>query len=186
MLIPFLWLPHLEKKKLSVFLYSFKDQWNSSMLPGPSMYYFSCSQAYSEVLSQINFEGCVWFTLLSSWLFFSPRLYLFCGRNRQMPQIVHGSIFREEKLYGSLRLSVIFYNPLLDTEPESISLPHTMVLEKGGIVPGKICEIMWGYKTFCFPAERFSEWVTDLTRSVTLIWLLQLILCLHLQGLKQQ
>lgn len=35
------------------------------------------------------------------------------------------------------------------------------VLERGGIVSGKICEIVWGEKTFCFPAERVSEWVTS-------------------------
>lgn len=31
---------------------------------------------------------------------------------------------------------------------------------------GKICEIVRGYKTFCFPSERLSEWVTDPTSNI--------------------
>lgn len=53
----------------------------------------------------------------------------------------HGSIFREEKLHVSLRLSFIFDNSLLDTEPESTSLSHTM--GSYGLGSGKRRNCVW-------------------------------------------
>lgn len=122
----------------------FKDQWNPRMLPGSSMYYFSYSQAYSEALSQINFEGCMWFTLLNSWLFFFPKIVLVLWKkptNALCAKREHGSVFREEKLHGSLRLFVIFDNSVLDTEPENISLSHTM--GSYGLGSGKRRNCVW-------------------------------------------
>lgn len=62
------------------------------------------------------------------------------------------------------------------------------ILGREGIVSGKICEIMRGYKTSSiFQLKDFpSGSQTVSVPSMMLIWLLQLILCLDLQKLKQQ
>lgn len=65
-------------------------------------------------------------------------------------------LFSEEKLYGSLRLSVIFDNALLNTETESISLSHTM---------GSCSLGFWKEEELCL--ERFVKLCEDIKDSVS-------------------
>lgn len=39
--------------------------------------------------------------------------------------------------------------------------PIVWILQREGIVSGKICEVVRGHNSYSFPAERLSEWITD-------------------------